>query len=202
MRSLIFALAAASLAATSARAAELVLHGSTVGQSVMNRPATSGSINYPDSASYGADSAPFAVDPFFTDTSGHFHVASYASGFVGTQGIWNNFFGLYAGSFDPSEPLDNLVFFNDDIYVNGARAAGNPSTFEAQANVQYFAVTTGVNNASGIYTLLLASTGRIYGGLIGSAVPEVSTWAMTLIGFGAGGIAVRQRRARMRATSS
>jgi hypothetical protein len=185
-------------ASTSPLAAQLVLHGTTEGASILTRPDTSGNQNYPVSADYRAASSAYAVNPFYTDTDGHFHIASYASALVGYQGSWNNFLILYQGSFDPAKPLQNAVFFNDDIHVNGIRAAGNPSTFSTTAFVQYFAVTTGVSlSESGVYTLVLGGRGNTFAGLLpqtSTAVPEPAAWAMFVSGFGIIGRKLRRKQ--------
>ena len=194
MRRFVAATILTLMAAPVAQAETLILHGTTIGAPSFSRPLTTGSLNYPDTATFPADSAPYAEQPFYTDKSGHFDVVAFASGLGVFSGSWNIFVGVYAYSFDAAKPLQNLVFFNDEIVVNGVRAAGNPSTFDAVADTQYFAIITGVDWASGDYTLLLGSQGEISTGPFQSAVPEPASWSLMIGGLGLiGGMLRRQR---------
>ncbi len=94
----------------------------------------------------------------------------------------DTFLLLYAGSFDPSSPLTNLVALNDD--VPGVNYSAFSYTLTAGA--VYTVVSTAFNNTDlGSYTTTV------------TPVPEPETYALMALGLAAVGLGVRRRQRHM-----
>lgn len=66
--------------------------------------------------------------------------------------------GLYAGAFDPNDPLLNALYYNDDL----AGIGFSGFDFVLSTGVAYFAVATGFENDDfGPYTLTISGPGDI-----------------------------------------
>lgn len=99
-------------------------------------------------------------------------------------GAWDTFLILYSPSFIPATGLVNAQIANDDFPSIGVSGF----TTSLLAGTSYIAVTTGFGNDDvGEYRLEINQVGA-------GAVPEPSTWAMIIAGFGIVGGALRRRR--------
>jgi PEP-CTERM motif len=99
-------------------------------------------------------------------------------------GAWDTFLILYSPSFNPATGLVNALIANDDFPSIGVSGF----TTSLLAGTSYVAITTGFGNSDvGEYTLEINQVGA-------GAVPEPSTWAMIIAGFGIVGAALRRRR--------
>lgn len=121
--------------------------------------------------------------PFTVTLSGN-----YAFELVGTAPAgWDTFLGLYSGSFNPSSPLTNVIYADDD----SGPGSGSAFTASLLAGTSYFGVITGFDSADvGAWSLTISGQGRA---VPSTAVPEPATWALMMIGFGAIGGAMRRR---------
>jgi hypothetical protein len=117
---------------------------------------------------------------FTVPTSGSYNFLSLAAG------AWDNFLILYSPAFVPATGLVNAVIANDD----GPPPAGIGSagfTTNLIAGTTYVLVTTGFGNTDvGAFTNSYALAG---------VVPEVSTYAMMMLGLAAIGFASLKRKA-------
>ncbi|WP_232366778.1 PEPxxWA-CTERM sorting domain-containing protein [Alteripontixanthobacter muriae] len=163
-------------------AAEVV--GDTTGGPTWNRPVGSG----PFLSGTGTD-VPYEATSFTVDTA-----SSYA---FAVTSAFDNYLFLYANSFDPNNPLSNLLIGNDDAGP-GLDAAFD---FGLSTGVSYFAVVSGfANDDFGSYTLSINGPGNVT--IANGAVPEPTTWAMMLLGFGFIGGAMRSAKRRQKVTVS
>ncbi len=91
---------------------------------------------------------PYQTYTFRPTTSGNYRIRSIA-------GYWDNFLFVYTGSFNPAQPLTNLLMFNDD--ANGQAGASLIPAQALTANTDYIIVTTGFGNGDkGTYTNLIS----------------------------------------------
>lgn len=175
IRALSSAIAGLALFAASPAMAQ-VFTGDTTGSPTLERPFENGS-NPPFSVSDG--DYPYDVLAFTVTVSGSYSLLLESSDF-------DTFLGLYSGNFDPSAPLVNALIYNDD----GGAGTNSLINYSLNTGTSYFAVVTGFGTDDfGPYTLTIRGPGSAVAG-----VPEPSTWAMMLIGFGAIGVAMRRRR--------
>lgn len=152
--------------------------GDTTNAPTFNRPQTEGfeaGTNPPTSLSSNGTAVSYYSQPFSVNTTGSYDV-------VGSQ----NFLGiqfLYQNSFNPTNPLDNLLNENDPF---PDESNSGFSDLSLTANNQYFLVTTGFDNSDnsfGTFTNTITGTGNITLGSTPVNVPEPSSIAST-IAFG------------------
>lgn len=159
-----------------AAAGTVVINGDTSGGPTYNRPLS----NMGGLSAVGTN-VNYQVTAFTVSTAGDYSLLSTAG--------YDNFLGLYAGAFDPTQPLLNARAYNDD-FNNSLTASG--FTTNLLAGVSYFAVASAFDNGiGGAYELTISGPGAIS---LSSAVPEPATWAMMIAGFGLAGSALRRRR--------
>lgn len=185
MRMLLFsAAAAACLVAAPASAAEIV--GDTTGNPTWNRPVGGG----PGLSGVGT-ATPYEAIPFTVDAAGNYVLALSA-----LTANFDIYLHLYQNSFDPNNQLSNLLAGNDD----GGPGLDSLLNFGLATGTSYFAVVSGFSNSDfGSYRLAVTGPGNVS---IGGAVPEPTTWAMMLIGFGFVGGAMRSAKRRQKVTVS
>ena len=160
-----------------AAAGTVVIDGDTTGGPTYNRPLATMT-----GLSGTGTNVAYQVTTFTVSTSGAYSLLSEAG--------YDNFLGLYAGAFGPTQPLLNALAYNDDL-DSLMRTSG--FTTNLLAGVSYFAVASGFgNNDFGAYKLTISGPGDI--GLSSSAVPEPATWAMMIAGFGLVASALRRRK--------
>ena len=166
----------------SANAATVVLTGTTSGAPTYNRTLAG---NPPTGlSSAGADVAYQAL-VFNVDQAGSYQLT--------LSSAFDNFLTLYQGAFNPASPLTNALQADDDSrtgFIGDARITRN-----LLAGTSYTAVATAfASGVSGAFTLEATGPGTAsFGNRVG-AVPEPSTWAMMLVGFGAVGFSMRRRK--------
>jgi len=141
------------------------------------------------------------VSPVGTNVS--YQTFSFTVGSVGdyafiANGDYDTFLSLYSGAFDPTNPLANLVDFNDDAY-GGAYAGFNSgylsdiSAFDDDLTpgIRYTLVTSGYGNqSSGFFSNAIVGPGAI------TAVPEPGSVALLFLGVGAMSVITRRRIAK------
>ncbi|NJC09317.1 PEPxxWA-CTERM sorting domain-containing protein [Polymorphobacter fuscus] len=183
MKSLYFvALASVALLGSPAFAAgpNLTVEGDTIVAPTFHRPQENGS------------DAPVMLDDFGMDVAyqaTEFTVLASGAYMITMLSEFDNYLGLYAGSFDPSSPLANAQIYNDDLV---GRNSG--FTTELTLGTSYFVVASGYSDwDKGAYTLSFFGPGEIVLASAG-AVPEPAAWAMMIAGFGLVGGTMRQRR--------
>jgi hypothetical protein len=130
-----------------------------------NRPNANGT-NPPTELSATATAVQYEAIGFTVSTAGIYTLTSTATVPTG----WDNYLFLYAGSFNPTGPLSNVMIGNDDFPIVGVSGFG----ISLAPGTTYFAVTTGfANSKSGDYSLLVDGPGYI------SMTPMVTTTAAT-----------------------
>jgi hypothetical protein len=186
------AAAAAVLLASAAQAAvqlyDVTLNGPTEGTSSLGTG--TGTVQYDPATHLLTVSATFA-GLTGTTTASHIHAAT-ASPLTGTAGVATQLptfsafpLGVTSGSFTQTLDLTLASSFNPNyITANG----GNVASAEAAL----FAAMNSGQSYLNIHTNVFPG-GEIRGFLI--AVPELGTWAMMLMGFGAIGLTIRRRPA-------
>jgi hypothetical protein len=129
-----FIILAGLLAPSPANASTIIYTGTTAGGPTWNRPVAN-DLDPPIELSSDGDAVPYDAHGFTVDTAGLYSLFSAATDPFG----WDNYTFLYVTSFDPTNPLQNVVIGNDDDPVTGS------SGFDATliTNTNYFLVTTG-----------------------------------------------------------
>lgn len=175
------ALAFSAAIATPASAVTII--GTTVGGPTYNRPLQG---NPPTGLSGVGTAVSYEVTPFTVSTTG-----SYSFLMTGLVPLnWDTFLGLNSVAFNPGTPLVNALVYNDDFPSIGLSGFTRTLT----SGVSYFAIATGFGNTdAGRYSLVIDGPGSVIIGGQG-AVPEATTWAMIIAGFGLVGGALRRRR--------
>lgn len=137
----------------------------------------------------GTDIQPFDAFSFQVSASGSY-------GFVSSAG-YDNYTLLYQGAFDSTQPLSNLIEFNDDFLGNNRQSA--VAQF-LNTNITYIFVNTSYDG-SGAFTSVINGPGNVIPtvGVI-PAVPEPESLALMLAGMGCIAPMVR-RRASSRAAN-
>ncbi|WP_414900018.1 PEPxxWA-CTERM sorting domain-containing protein [Sphingomonas flavalba] len=180
----ILALAALAAAIVAAPAHAVTVSGDTSGGPTFNRPVAG---NPPTVLSGAGTAVRYQVTAFTVSDAGDYHFVMDATG----PTRWDNFLGLYAGGFDPADPLAGVIITNDDYPSFGL--SGFVTTLAT--GTSYYAVATGYDaDAFGAYTLTIDGAGAVL--LSGGAggVPEPGSWALMLAGFGLAGAALRATR--------
>lgn len=179
MKKLMFAALAFSATVVMPASAATVI-GTTTGAPTWNRPVSLTTLSGVGTA------VPYKATPFTVSTSGNYTFL------LTTVGAFDPFLLLYGTSFNAASPLTNLLALNDDLVAGNLNQSG--FSFALLAGTSYFAIATGFDNTDfGNYTLEINGPGNV---VIGgqNAVPEASTWAMIIAGFGIVGAALRRRR--------
>jgi hypothetical protein len=183
MKRLMFA-ALAFTAALSTPASAATIFGSTIGGPTYNRPLSGAP---PVALSAVGTAVAYQVTAFTVSASG-----SYTFLMTSLSTNLDSFLGLHANAFNPLSALTNAIVYDDDS------GPGSDSTFTTNllAGTSYFAIATGfANTDAGEYKLDINGPGSVtVGGGGQGAVPEPSTWAMIIAGFGIVGGALRRRR--------
>lgn len=160
---------------------DLTFEGNTRVAPTFHRPQANGS-NAPIALDDFGKNVAYQATEFFCTGERQLHDIM-SSGF-------DNYLGLYSGSFDPGLPLTGSQVYNDTL-------SGNDSGFTTQLNLgtSYFAVASGYGEEDkGAYTLSFFGPGEVVLGSAG-AVPEPAASAMIIAGFGLVDGTLRQRRA-------
>ena len=182
MKKLMFAALALS-ASIAAPASAATIFGSTIGGPTFNRPLS----GFPPSGLSAVGTAvAYQVTAFTVSTSG-----SYTFLMTALTTNLDAFLGLHQNAFNPLSSLTNAIVYDDDS------GPGSDSTFTANllAGTSYFAIATGfANTDAGEYKLDINGPGSVILPGTPGAVPETSTWAMIIAGFGIVGGALRRRR--------
>ncbi|MGI4879168.1 MAG: PEPxxWA-CTERM sorting domain-containing protein [Janthinobacterium lividum] len=167
-------------------AGAVVVSGNTAGGPTYNRPLGG---TPPAALSSVGDAVNYEVTGFSVSAGGTYSVIATAA--------YDNFLGLYAGSFDPTAPLTNALVYNDDFPKIGM--SGFSSVL--LAGTSYFAVATSfADGVSGAYSLEISGPGSVS---IAGAVPEPASWALMIAGFGmVGGVMRRRSGTTMRVTTA
>jgi PEP-CTERM motif len=183
MKSFFAALALGAALATPAAAVTVV--GTTSGGPTFNRPVAG---TPPTGLSGVGTAVSYQVTPFTVATSGSYTFLMTA------LTPFDTYLGLYSTAFNPASPLTNAITYNDDLVAGNFTTSG--FTTSLTAGVSYFALATGFGNAdAGRYSLDINGPGAVtVGGGGQGAVPEPTTWAMIIAGFGIVGGALRRRR--------
>jgi hypothetical protein len=117
-----------------ANASTIIYSGTTEGGPTWNRPVANDT-DPPVELSPDGDAVPYSAYEFQVDTSGLYELSSTALEPFG----WDNYTFLYVTSFDPTNPLQNVVIGIDD------NSSGSfDSTLVTSTN--YFFVTTGFSD--------------------------------------------------------
>ncbi len=140
-------------------AATLAYSGDTTNTSTWTSPIENG--NLPPTVLSGVSvDVNYQSQPFYVDTGGSYNFLSVAVSPAG----WDNYLFLYQTSFDPLDPLTNVLIGNDDFLVPGRSGFNGVSL---TANTQYFVITSGFDDASfGTYNGSITGSGNITAGLI------------------------------------
>jgi len=174
------ALALSTALATHALAATMVFTGDTTGGLTYNRPLSG---RPPSTLSAVGTAVRFVVTPFTVTQSGNYNFNNSSD--------HDSFLGVHQNAFVSSTPLLNALAYDDDA---GPGSDSSISALALSSGVSYFAVSSGFANTDfGSFTLTIDGPGNILGGS-SAAVPEPTTWAMMIAGFGMIGFGLRSRR--------
>lgn len=173
-------LVSAAILAGPVAAATTVFSGNTTGGQTYNRPLSG---RPPSSLSAVGTAVRFVVTPFNVTVSGNYNFNNTST--------YDNFLGVYVGSFNPATPLINALAYDDDA---GPGSNAFISALGLTSGLNYFGVSSGFANTDfGAFTLTVDGPGNIIGGTAGG-VPEPASWAMLIAGFGLVGATMRRRR--------
>ncbi len=136
-------------------------------------------------------------------------VVSLANGFA-TSILGESFSDAFAGftSIDYADPLDEQNYINELLYISGldqqyglpSSPYGGPQTnllfnFGSYLNAQGASLASGESfQMVAFSTATSIGTGYVSQNILSGAVPEPTTWAMLLIGFGMLGCMARRNR--------
>ncbi len=182
MKKLMFAALAFSAVLASPAAAVTVI-GSTATGPTFNRPLAGAP---PVGLSGVGTAVGYEVTAFTVSANGSYTLA------MTPLTAFDTFLGIHNNAFFPLAALTNALAYDDD----GGPGSDSLLTINLMAGVSYFAIATGFANTDfGRYSLEITGPGTItIGGGGQGAVPEPSTWAMIIAGFGIVGGALRRRR--------
>lgn len=123
--------------------------GNTTGQPTWRRPNTTSALSNTGSA------VPYQAVPFTVDATGPYVIKTTTTGFDG-------YLGIYAGSFNATDQLSNILALNDD-----GPAGGSQVNVALTAGQTYYLVQSGFANSDfGPWTAAFSGTG------LASVVPE------------------------------
>lgn len=158
--------------------------GTTTGGPTWNRPIT-GAPPTPPLSGIGT-AVPYTVIPLTINTNGSYVFQSTAI----TPG-YDNYAFLYQNSFNPAAQFTNLLVGSDDNPTVGLSGF----TIALTTGTNYFFVGSGFDNLDfGDFSLNVSGPGIATFDRISAAVPEPTTWAMLLLGFGGIGYSMRRSR--------
>jgi hypothetical protein len=195
-----------------ATATALAISSPALAQSAFWSDTTAGAPTFSRPSSFTGhtgDAHRYHVQPFWVDAAGEYVYESSTHNPATGQG-WDGFILAYIHSFDPANPLVNLIAGNDDkppgpfmvlpgsstswtrasqIALGNSQNFGGPTTgFHLTAGVQYYAVQTGLWEDAGVFWAGIgAGPGSVYLGIV------PAPGAAVLIAFGAV-VASRRRR--------
>jgi hypothetical protein len=181
MKKMMFAaLAISAFAALPASAATFI--GTTVGGPTYNRPLSG---TPPTGLSGVGTAVAYQIVPFTVTANGSYTLA------LTSLTTYDTYLGLHNIAFVPTSGLTNALAYDDD---GGPGSDSLITSINLMTGVSYFAISTGFANTDfGDYSLEITGVGDVVFGGGGGAVPESSTWAMMLAGFGIVGAAMRRR---------
>ncbi len=184
MKKLMFAALAFS-AVVASPASAVTVFGSTATGQTYNRPLAGAP---PVGLSAVGTAVGYEVTAFTVSTSGSYTLAMTPMAMT----PFDTFLGIHNTAFFPLAALTNAIAYDDD----GGPGSDSLLTVSLLAGTSYFAIATGFANTDvGRYSLEITGPGVItIGGGGQGAVPEPSTWAMIIAGFGIVGGALRRRR--------
>lgn len=178
---LALAIATATATVTPAVADVVVFNGNTTSGPTYNR-AISG--RPPSNLSLVGTAVRYQVTDFTVSENGNYDFLN--------SSIHDSFLGIHINAFNPANALQNALAYDDD---SGPGSDSSITALALHAGTNYFAVSSGFdNNDFGAFTLTISGPGRAERIGQGPAVPEPSTWAMMIIGFGAAGSMIRRRK--------
>ena len=160
--------------------------GPNTSNATFNRPNANGT-SAPTSLSTTGTSVYYQAQTFTVTATGTYNIVSQCV----SPASWDNFTILYAGAFDPANPLTNAVIANDDL--NGAASSGFTTTLTA--GVTYTLVTTAyANGKTGTFTdtvtpapapaTLDSWSGNTLGGLTFHRPSSLTTQASATLNYG------------------
>lgn len=167
--------------AQSGHAGTTTFSGTLTGSPDYHRP----SYTNPNTPAFNCTDCGFQEEFITVSTTGSYTFSIISSDFADQVGI------LYHGDFDPIHPMANFVGpLSFATYNTGS------ATVSLTSNVKYSWVTsTDLGYAHDNCDAGCAFTTKVSGpGNVIASVPEPSTWAMMLIGFGGLGATLRSRR--------
>jgi len=163
--------------ANMAHAAVYDLSGTTTGKPTMVVPFADGN----------SGPQPYDAFQFSVSVAGSYGLVSSAA--------YDNYTLLYANSFNPGSPLNNLIAYNDDYLDNRQSAV----SFFLTTDTPYIFVNTAYEG-SGKFTSTISGPGNVMPVL--AAVPEPESIALMLAGMGTVVPLVRNQRRRRAALAS
>ena len=181
---LALAIATATVTVTPALADVVVFNGDTTSGPTYNRALTG---RPPTGLSAVGTAVRYQVTDFTVSVSGNYDFLN--------SSIHDSFLGIHINAFNPANALQNALAYDDDA---GPGSDSSITALGLLAGTNYFAVRSGFGNTDfGAFTLTISGPGRAerIGQGPGPGVPEPSTWAMMIIGFGAAGSMIRRRKA-------
>ena len=140
----------------------------TTGQPTFNRVIQNGNA-VPNTLSLIGTAVRYASTAFAVDQAGNYTVDSLST----TPALWDNYTILYRSTFNPLNPLLNVIIANDDLVFIGR------SGFTVNLAIgSYVLVTTGYTNGdAGTAANTISGAGNI------TSTPEVGTMAMLGLGL-------------------
>lgn len=166
--------------------------GDTTGQPVWNRPVPNGDLPPVPPPSDFATAVPYQAVQFSVTLPGTYEFRANTSVFPPTP-VWDNEGFLYAGSFDASQPMLNVLIGNDEYPPNQIPTPGLVGfSYDLVPGTPYYFVSTGYENSDfGPYRLTIRGPGDVV------PVPEPGQWAMMAVTMlGAAAYTVRRIRSR------
>lgn len=160
-------------------------NGTTIGQPVWQRPLANGN-NPPTGLSGTGTAVPWSAISFSVTVTGSYVFQSVAT----APANWDNYTFLYVNSFNPAQPLTNVLIGNDDNPTIGLSGF----TINLTAGTNYSFVTTGFSNtSSGAFSNTISGPGDVIAA--GQAVPEGGA-GLVILAITAGGLLVAGTRLR------
>ena len=137
---------------------ELVIEGDTTGQPTWHRPLQNASLP-PVALSFFADDVPYEATAFNVETGGTYTF------YQTSTPAWDSYMFLYAGGFNPADPL-NLVLIGNDEYPTDVPLDGVTGfTYDLTPGTVYYVVISGYDNESaGPYVVTISGPGRVWEG--------------------------------------
>jgi hypothetical protein len=147
--------------ATPSFAGSFTYTGTTVAGDTWHRPVANQN-DVPVKLSPTTTAVTFSAFEFNVDTTGLYDFISTST----NPANWDNYTFLYANSFDPTQPLDNIIIANNDFPSQGLSGFNNVAL---TAGLNYFLVTSGfANTDQGAFTNTIANSSKIIAGPVTS----------------------------------